>query len=130
MAKSRNSAQEITEILVLRYAKKHGLPALGMWWNDNPTLKKIYKKTIIGVHAFLKIYSPQAIINALTKRKECKWQYTLYVPGVSDIIAEEQLKIDSIQKAAEKSEKKEFNTNTKTEIREFGPESKINKLRD
>jgi len=122
-----SAAQLIAEIVVKREFDKKRIPLSGHWWNKEPYKKK-YKNQIIAANSLLKLYEPLAILNAL-KRKECQWQYSLRAQGINDICKEEQQKLDKIKELAQKSNR-EFSTETQTEIKKFGQQSKLDKLRD
>lgn len=125
--KECTAAQYLAELMVTREAAKQKIKlAVGFW--NSPLWKKKYKQQIIAANSLLKIYSPQAIINAL-KRKECSWQYSLRANGINDACNEEQIKLDQITETMLESERK-FDNITTSEVKKFGKESKLNKLRD
>jgi hypothetical protein len=124
---SKTSAQQIAEIMVRREAAKQKIVLPLKFWNNEPWKKK-YKSQIIAANGLLKLYEPAAILNAL-KRKECSWQYSLRIKGMNDIFKEEQAKLDNLKIAAQESERT-FSQATTTEVKKFGKESKLNKLRD
>ena len=121
------AAKQLAEIMVTREAKKKGIPLVGKWWNEG-ILKKKYKMQIIAAHALLKVYEPLAILNAL-KHKKCQWQYSLRADGINDACIEEQEKLDKIKVLASESNR-EFSEAVTTEVKKFGKQSKLDKLRD
>jgi hypothetical protein len=120
------AAQLLAETMCVREAQKKRISLPHRFWNTAEWKKK-YKSQILAANVLLKIYSPLAILNAL-KRKECSWQYSLRINGISDIIDEEQRKLDSQQKLIEES--KEIKINNTDEFRqiETGKQSRKSKL--
>lgn len=122
-----SAAQLLAEIMVKREADKKRIVLPYKFWNQE-TWKKKYKNQIVAANGLLKLYEPLAILNAL-KRKECSWQFSLRANGLNDIFKEEQEKLDKVKEVAKESTQTFTNT-TVTEIKKFGKQSKLDKLRD
>src|SRR3954466_5444680 len=93
----------IAEIMLTREARKKNVQLPYKFWNTDEWKKK-YKLQIMAAHALLKVYSAEAILNAL-KRKDCAWQYSLRAGNLPDVIDEEQKKLDKQTKLIEESKK-------------------------
>lgn len=119
------AAQLIAEIMVTRKATKNRISLPYKFWNL-PEYKKEFKQHIIAANAFLKLYTPQAILSAL-KRKDAQWQYTLRAGGLPDIIDEEQRRINNEEKLIKESV--ETKTENPAEFRQIGTGQKSIKSR-
>ena len=94
-------AHLIAEIMVQRKFKGKVLPL--KFWND-VKYKKEYKQQIVAANSILKVYSPQAILAALSHR-DLEWCYSLRYEKLHDRINAEQTKINEEQRRIEESKK-------------------------
>lgn len=106
-------SQYLAEIMCLRQAKKKGIRLADKFWNE-PVWRMPYKTQLIAAHKLLKVYSPQAIINAVS-RKEIYWVYSLHYKGLIQFILEEEDKLKCKMDKLEKIQPMLIvdNTNTK-----------------
>jgi hypothetical protein len=94
-------AQYIAEIMCTREAAKQNITLPHKFWNQQPWKKK-YANQIIAANGLLKVYDAEAIVRGINHPR-ISWAYSLRVRGLTDIIAEEQLKLDAQRKEAQKS---------------------------
>ncbi len=120
------AAQLIAEMMVLRRAAKQKVKLVGHFWQEQPW-KKYYGEQIIAANALLKIFNPQAILNAL-RRKDGGWQYSLRTKGLSDIIQEEATKLATKEANLARSSEREFSDATTTTVVSHGKQSLRSKL--
>ena len=113
---SCTAAQLIAEIMVTREADKKRITLPYKFWNL-PEWKKKYTRQIISANAILKLYSPMAVLNAL-KRKETLWCHSLRTYQLTDIIEEEQKRLDNQDKLVLESQ--EIKTNNPADFRQVG----------
>lgn len=84
-------AQFIAELMCERIGKKNGQDLAVCFWKL-PAWKKQFLLQVMHANSLLKLYSPKAIINALTNDKKA---YSLKAPWLADSIQQEQDKIDA-----------------------------------
>ena len=85
-------AQLLTEIVVERFAKKKGKKLPPKFWT-NLEWKQQYRQQIVAANALLKLYSLEAILNALNGK--CDWCYSLRTNQLKNEIAKEQATLDN-----------------------------------
>ena len=76
-------AQYLTEIMIIRQAKKQGLPLVDNFWSD-PAWKVEYRNQIIAANTLIKNFPNQAIIIEVVK--EFTWAYSLRTKKISEEI--------------------------------------------
>lgn len=125
----------IVEIIIARQAQKENIVLSDKFWKNSNRWKRNFKTQILLANSLLKIYSVEAIINAL-KTFQGKKIYSLSAPWLDAIIRDEQEKID---KNKEKIKGVVLNTKEETieeikseELRPSLPtkQSTISKLKD
>lgn len=100
MNSPKNKAHSIAELICRRYFKTKGFADLPTkFWNDQ-RFARDYRLQIIKANALIKLYSPEAIINAL-KSKQGLTIYSLTAPWLDAIIAVEQAKLDKLARQLE-----------------------------
>lgn len=100
METQRKPAQLIAEIVCKRFFFTQGFKELPpKFWNDIRFARN-YRLQIIKANSLLKIYKPQAIINAL-KSKQGSTIYSLTAKWLDPLIAVEQAKIEKLEKQLE-----------------------------
>lgn len=105
MMEQRKPAQLIAEIVCKRFFLTQGFKELPpKFWNDIRFARN-YRLQIIKANSLLKIYRPQAIINAL-KSKQGSSIYSLTAKWLDSLIAVEQAKIEKLEKQLEKAVEK------------------------
>ena len=122
-------AQYLTDIMCEREAVKLGRSLFLKYWQD-PFWKNKYAQHIIAVSGLLKIYSVQAIENAL-KRKDGKWILSFRVKQFTTMCLEEQSKLDKKTEIVNKGVEKElpvFDDEEKIISKPFGHKTGKNKL--
>lgn len=115
--------------MCVRIAAKRGIKLQSHFWNDN-SWKLTYRKQILGANNLLKVYSFQAIINAL-ELKTSQWICSLYWKGLSEIITREEEELIKEKKKFEsmvKLEEKVEESQEKVSAKPFS--SGKNKLKD
>lgn len=119
--------QYLCDLVIKRqsHMKKANLP--DKYWNL-PEWKPEYRKQIRRAHALLKAYNAISIIRTL-KSKRGESIYSLYFPGLPDMIEKEQIRIDKEEKAMENAKKIETVDPTSKPRQQFGKKNKFNKLR-
>ncbi len=94
---NKTKAQMIAELTCQRFFATKGFKVLPpKFWSDQ-RFSRHYKLQIIKANGLLKIYSFDAIMNAL-KSKEGKNAYSLNAKWVDSIIATEEQKIKNLQR--------------------------------
>lgn len=88
-------AQIITELILINDAKKSNSVLPSKYWMQYPWSVR-YKQQIVAANTLLKVYDPQAIINAL-RSKETKWITSLRVKKLQEYIQIEQDKLSVLQ---------------------------------
>ena len=102
MQENKKPAQIICEIVCKRFFQTQGFKELPpKFWNDI-RFARHYRLQIIKANGLLKIYRPQAIINAL-KSKQGSTIYSLTAKWFDPLIAVEQAKIEKLEKQLEKA---------------------------
>lgn len=81
--------QYIVEVMMTREAKKNGkaLP-LKFWQLDE--YKKKYKLTLFRINALIKAYSDEVLVKVVCANP---WMYSLYFPGLPDLLDEASKKM-------------------------------------
>lgn len=127
----KTEAQLLTEFICQRIAQKNDEVLIESYWKL-PRWKAIFQKQVIKATAFLKVYSYQAIIKALSTKEGVKI-YSFYYPRLPELCAIEQEKIDKLNDRIAKSRPQTQEQEIKIEQeskKTFGRKSKIDKLRD
>jgi len=112
-----------------REAAKLGRSLFYKYWQDQ-FWKNKYTQHIMAVNTLLKLYSPQAIENAL-KRKEGKWILSFRVKQFAALCNEEQCKIDAKKAKVEEGIKHEipkFDDDVLVPVKPFGQKTGRSKL--
>ncbi len=91
MHSKKQKAQQIAEILFKRIAAKNQNTLPVKFWNDERYARD-YRLQLIKINALMKVYEPQAIINALLSPKG-KNIWSITAPWLDPLIAEEQKRI-------------------------------------
>jgi len=99
-------AQRIVELICERFFGKDGISLPKKFWNDR-RFSREYRLQLIKVHALLKVYSPEAIIAALTSPKG-KRIWSLGAKWLDSLISveERKLKLLNEKKVAYMEQKK------------------------
>ena len=102
--------------MCVRQATKQKVRLSERFWENN-SWKVTYKQHILAANQLLKIFEPQAIINALNQ-KECNWITSLRVKALTQCIMRESEKLEQERIRLEKIYQKEAEQKIET------PESK------
>jgi len=82
-----------------RRGKKENIPTPPSYWSM-PDWKSYYKHQILAANRLLKIYPFEVIVNAVNNKK-CTWIYSLFYPGLNQILIEENARFERKEKRAE-----------------------------
>lgn len=111
----------LADVMCQRYAKANNIPIGVKYWN-NAEWKIRYKKEILAAARLLKIYPFEVICSAINNKK-ISWVYTLYFPGLKQVLEEEFAKYERNRMIEEKRLEKEKSSQdeVKRESKEEAP---------
>lgn len=106
MSEQQRPAAHLADIMCLRRGKKEGIPTPPKYWSL-PEWKSYYKHQILAANRLLKIYPFEVIVAAINNKK-CNWIYSLFYPGLNQVLEEENARYERRLKIEEHNLKKEI----------------------
>ena len=82
----------LADIMCKRKGKKENKPTPPGYWNSDEW-QLYFKQQILGANRLLKVYPFEVIISVLNSKK-ANWVFSLYYPGLNQLLADENHKYE------------------------------------